>query len=126
MHPEKAKNKKGYDLKIVQQLFGDLGGSATSADKESERESERVSERARARERSPGRPERVRAQVPAVIFMEIGLLSPSDQAEAAALLLRQVSSLSASLPACLNFASWQLPASFSAAIFVGSHFCLML
>ena len=100
MYPEKAKKRKGYDLKIVQQLFGDDGASATSADKESERERERASKRERARQRSPGRPERVRAQVPAVIFMEIGLLSPSDQAEAAALLLRQVRSLSASLPPC--------------------------
>ena len=76
MHPEKAKKKKGYDLKIVQQLFGDDDASqATSADIESERERARASERERARETSPDRPERVRAQVPAVIFMEIGLLS---------------------------------------------------
>jgi hypothetical protein len=124
----RKQKKKGYDLKIVRQLFGDDGASATSADKESERARERGSERESARERSPDRPERVRAQVPAVIFMEIGLLSPSDQAEAAALLLRQVSSLSASLPPCPYVASCQLqlPASVSASIFVGSFFCLML
>ena len=49
MHPEEAKKRKGYNLKIVQQLFGDDGASATSADKESERERERARENARAR-----------------------------------------------------------------------------